>query len=343
MLEGRNTRRELVPRLIIAALAGIASALIVVRFAVLGGDKASDFDWVWFAARVLQDGGNPYELIGPGRVWDSTIGFVYPLTAPILVQPLAWLDLVTARVLFVAVPTSLLAFQLAKDGVDRAVVLVSGSMVVSVLLVQWSPLLTLAGAFPMAGVILAAKPNLGLVVAVGYARWKDFRVAMIGCVAVAVISVFVRPSWFGDWLQQVTGPSNTSSYLRVPGGFLLLLALLRWRRPEARMLAALAVIPQTPGVSVLVPLFLARWRRERLALLAALTYLAPFLVPAMDHFTNPSGYFAAMARMTMFTSLLPVLAIVLAQPNEGPAFLWLERIVSRWPTWIAGHRADAGR
>ena len=61
-----------------------------------------------------------------------------------------------------------------------------------------------------------------------------------------------------------------------PGGFLLFLALIRWRKPEARLLAAMACVPQTLGLYETLPLFLIPRTRWQGYALAGLSYLAAF-------------------------------------------------------------------
>ena len=56
------------------------------------------------------------------------------------------------------------------------------------------------------------------------------------------------------------------------GGPLMLLALLRWRRPEARLLAALSCVPHTPELYESLYLFLVPASMWQGALLAALNY-----------------------------------------------------------------------
>ena len=55
------------------------------------------------------------------------------------------------------------------------------------------------------------------------------------------------------------------------GGPLILLALLRWRRPEARLLVALGCIPHTTMLYEALPLFLVARRWQEGVLLAALS------------------------------------------------------------------------
>src|SRR5919107_5901674 len=67
---------------------------------VSGEAKARDFDQVWFAARALFAGRNPYAEIGPGLHFDWPAPLYYPLTAAVAVSPLAMLDRSMAAVGF---------------------------------------------------------------------------------------------------------------------------------------------------------------------------------------------------------------------------------------------------
>jgi hypothetical protein len=62
-----------------------------------------------------------------------------------------------------------------------------------------------------------------------------------------------------------------------PGGVLLLLALIRWRAPEARLLAVMACVPHTLALYESLPLFLIPARKWDAYALAILTYVAFFL------------------------------------------------------------------
>jgi hypothetical protein len=66
-----------------------------------------------------------------------------------------------------------------------------------------------------------------------------------------------------------------------PAGVLLLLALVRWRQPEGRLLAGLACVPQTLGLYETLPLFLVARTRWQGYALACLSYLAAFLQVAL--------------------------------------------------------------
>src|SRR5439155_104266 len=61
---------------------------------------------------------------------------------------------------------------------------------------------------------------------------------------------------------------------RRPGGFLMPAALLRWRRPEGRLLAALCCVPHVTTLYETLPLFLVPANRYQAYLLLALSYVA---------------------------------------------------------------------
>ena len=89
----------------------------------------------------------------------------------------------------------------------------------------------------------------------------------------------VWPGWVPEWLASVARTPHKSHLLR-PGGFLLLLALLRWRRPEARLLAVLSLMPQTTALYEALPLALAAERKVEAAAFATPHDGGPPALPA---------------------------------------------------------------
>ena len=81
------------------------------------------------------------------------------------------------------------------------------------------------------------------------------RVTLVGS-GLAVVSLAAMPTWPREWLAQLPDSPYHFSPLRTPLGFILLLALARWRRPEARLLVVLGIVPQSPFVYEVLPLFL---------------------------------------------------------------------------------------
>jgi hypothetical protein len=101
----------------------------------------------------------------------------------------------------------------------------------------------------------------------------------------------------------------------------LLLALLRWRLPEGRQLAALAFMPLSPHLYEAVPLLLvARTRREMLVLAACgtLGLAAGAVLPRSygpDHGLIPW-------MVVLLTAYLPALAVVLRHRDVSAGLWW---------------------
>jgi hypothetical protein len=76
---------------------------------------ASDFAQVWYGARALIAGDNPYDVVGPGRSFPWPFPLLYPLTALIVAIPFAAIPLRLANVLWVASSAALLAWGLSRE------------------------------------------------------------------------------------------------------------------------------------------------------------------------------------------------------------------------------------
>jgi hypothetical protein len=109
-----------------------------------------------------------------------------------------------------------------------------------------------------------------------------------------------------------------------PGGFLALAALLRWRRPEARLVAGMTLVPQTIGWWDLVLLLLvASTFRESLVL--AVTTMAPLAYEmAFGLGDGTLDVYPRSSLMLMAASYIPATIIVLRRPNVGVLPAWLE-------------------
>ena len=119
------------------------------------------------------------------------------------------------------------------------------------------------------------------------------------------------------WLASVAKTPHEPHLLR-PGGFLLLLGLLRWRRSDGRLLATLSLVPQTTALYETLPLALLCQNRPQAACYAGLTMLAHLLFQL-----GPQGPWPVGAGYQWWVLLvlvyLPAIALVLRRPNEaGP-------------------------
>lgn len=228
-------RPRLLAALIVAAVAGTFCGLALAR-----PNAAPDFLVFWHHARTLLEGRSPYLepfVIGPGRV----APFMYPLPAAMLVAPFAWLPMPVGGGLFFAMSSGLLAYALLGRGYGGLLAFASGPFILAATMGQWSPLLTAAVLLPWLGALAFIKPNLG----VAAFAYRPSPTTIAGGILLLAASLVLVPRWPLEWLRVVR--ANAGIYhapVAATAGFLLPLALLRWRRPEARLLLAMACLPQ---------------------------------------------------------------------------------------------------
>src|SRR6185312_10208820 len=147
-------------RVLVAIAIGAASVGLLLIYR-LHSSRPSDFDQVWFGARAIWSGQNPYELIGPGREFQWGWPLYYPATALVLMSPLALLPVALARCLFVGASAALLAYGVTRISWARLPLFGSCAFMVAAVAAQWSPLMTAALCMPALAWIVSAKPNIG--------------------------------------------------------------------------------------------------------------------------------------------------------------------------------------
>lgn len=103
-------------RILVAVIVALAGGLIIhLQYKGKTGFH-TDFGMVWFGAKAMIRGENPYMLIGPGRVFDYRWPLLYPATALVAAIPLSVLTEHVAAVIFIAISSGLLAFAVTKNG-----------------------------------------------------------------------------------------------------------------------------------------------------------------------------------------------------------------------------------
>jgi hypothetical protein len=300
---------------------------------VSGEAKARDFDQVWFAARALFAGRNPYVEIGPGLHFDWPAPLYYPLTAAVAVSPLAALERSVAATLFAAIASTAFVWAATRRSLAPAVVITSASAALAAETVQWSPLLGAAFGVPWLGALLSAKPTIG------FAVWcaRPTRAAFIGALVLGGIALIAIPSWPADWLLALRHTSLATADgtpyfapIRSAGGAFALLALLRWRRPEARLLLALACVPQTPLLYETVPLFLIPLSLVEGGVLWLGSWLAALWLAAAGPFGTDAARFRVSLDAIGWLLYFPSVVMVLRRPNDGPVPDWLARVTPKF-------------
>jgi hypothetical protein len=284
----------------------------------------SDFVDPWLGARALLHGDNPYAV-----VWAAHPGvpLYYPLPGLLLIAPLAILPRIHAEAIFTGLGVGALAY--AGWGSPLIVACLSASLLASIAMGQWTPLLTASALLPSLGFVWACKPSIGLGVALGYGNRRSFYLAL-GATSLAVL---LWPGWVQTWLASLQGSPYVMP-IRRPGGALLLLALLRWRRPEGRLLAGLACIPQLGMLYETVPLFLiprSRWDAYGLAISTHLAGLLMYLhrdtgLPLVDELTRQ---WPIMLILVYLPALILVLLDKPVWPQIAERASWRSRLAQR--------------
>jgi hypothetical protein len=319
-------------RLTVSLTLGIIAAFVSMINSM--STRRRDFGVMWESARALVHG-------------ETLPGLFYPLPSVIATMPFALVPTASlANGLFMLLGASAFAWALLAHGRGALIGFASAGMYVAAVWVQWSPLF--AGAYAVAplGVFLIVKPHTGF--PIWFARPSWWTLAS-GAVC-ALIAFLVDPAWLEHWRASFalsggairagpTGIPYTAPVL-LPGGVLVLLALSRWRRPEARLLVALACVPQSLLLYETVPLALVPRGWKEATIFTALSYAVLLLVP------TPTGrafapFAMASGRLSTLLIYVPLTMMVLRRPNEGTLPIWLDQWVAPWPTWLKGrHEAS---
>jgi hypothetical protein len=239
-------------------------------------------------------------------------------------MPFAWASTRVADALFIGFGAAVLAWALTRRTLanPQLWVFASFAMMVSAQTVQWSPLLTAAALTPCLGFLFAVKPSIGLALLAAYPS----RAAIYGAAAFGLLTILIWPFWLPAWLANLPSLTHMIAPVTLWGGPLILLALLKWRRAEARLLVALACMPQTPVLYEVVPLFLLVRNLREAALLIILTGVMGKIVVATLSATHYNAWMTGNAQWMVWLVYLPCTALVLLRPNEGLSFPELQKV-----------------
>ena len=249
-----------------AFVVGGLSALVSLICLLQRGGYAGDFTWAWRAARLLIHGHNPYHDPGLSPIFPYPFDapLFYPLPAVVVAAPFALLPAWLGGPTFFGICAGTLAYLIARKQEWRLVpLLVSAPFYVAASVAQWSPLIVAAALAPALAPLALAKPNLGIPVLITHGDRRQWLRALY----FVVLTLPLLPSWPLDWLHNLQHQSHYPMPLQVFPGIVLLLALLRWHDPAARLLLAMAIMPQRLWFYDQLPLWLmARSWREGLFL-----------------------------------------------------------------------------
>lgn len=298
--------------LVALAVGVLAAAYVWYRFQE--GATFSDLENQLIAARALLAREDPYAAVrASGEPWP----LYYPATAALVVAPLAWLDTLVARLVFAAVSAGVLTYAILRHRPHAWPMLVSVPMQQAVELGQLTPLLLAGVLLPPVAAIWIAKPTVSLALASGSSR-AAARAAALGGAVLLLVSLVLVPLWPIEWWRTVQDAPHVQAWVMRPGGVLLLLALLRWRRPEARLLAALSLVPTTHAYYEALPLFLiCRTRFEALGL-AILSVVAVLLNVALSPGLDAAEQVPRSWPWLLVCLYIPSLLMILARRADSP-------------------------
>jgi hypothetical protein len=251
------------------------------------------------------------------------------------------LSLSAAAIVWAGLGAALLAYAVTARGLWPLAAFLSWPAILAISLQQWALVLAAAACLPLLGGLLIAKPTVGAALAAMRLDIRWWRAAFIGGAIVLAISLWLVPTWPRDWwaaLHQPLGPAGGAPDIRgiyfqpvrAPFGFLLLAVLARWRRPEARLLAAMACVPHVPmGYEYAAVMFLVPGTLAECLTLALLSWGHAIIYKAWALQPTVHDTFARAVQLSTWLIMAPAVLLVLRRPNEGETPAWLERVVAR--------------
>ena len=148
------------------------------------------------------------------------------------------------------------------------------------------------------------------------------KVAVFGGAALLAVSLALFPTWPRDWLSQLSGARHVVAPITQPGGFLVLLALLRWRRPEARMLVALVCVPQSIYWYDILPLMLIPVTFRESLVLALVSSTGLIFEGFFLDSSNVVTMFRDFNALVIAVAYLPATLMILRRPNSSSVPFW---------------------
>lgn len=328
-MSGTSGQPKLASRCLVSAIAGATTfSLILGRGHADARGLAWDFTWPWRAARIILNGFNPYTVIQATGPYPFSDRLRYPLPAAVVSLPFAHLDPWNAGAAFAATGMLLFCFAITREGWFRLPLLFSSPVLLALWLCQWSPLLTAASILPVVGGVLVCKPTLGLALF----TFRPRRSVIIGATLLSAIAFIFVPDWPLEWLRAAHGAGGRQ-YLppaaRLWLGPLLLLAALRWRLPQGRLVLTMALVPQTLAFYDQVPLLLVPRSVGEVWMFTVCSQVA--FIGAWLNFQTIHGHMAfdvISVPWTLAGCYLPAVIMVLRRPASKPT--GIECPLRRW-------------
>jgi hypothetical protein len=302
------------------------------------------YDWTfhWRAARALLDGRNPYEVVVPSGPYPFSYYWFYPLPSAFMALPFALFAPAWSSAAVVGVTSGLLALAITRENFSRLVLFLSPQFMMGAAAGS-APmiLMTAVIAWPALQWLVVMKPNLGLAAFASRPTWR----ALWGTVVLCAIAFLLVPTWPRYWVRQLFAMKGGDTHIvlghlapiMVPGGLVLALALLRWRRPEARMLFVMACVPQSMTFHDVLPVLLIPQTFRQSLVMGLLSQVAFLLARSvLTTETNMAVMFHETAPLALWLMYAPALLLVLRRPNDGWVPAWVERLANHLPARLRG-------
>jgi len=307
-----STRGGLVVRIGVISLFALVAGAVAWRAQYRIHAGGGDHLLIWRATRAVLDGNDPYQVRWSSGNWilpPVNLRFFYPLPAIAFGLPFTWLSPSAAAFWFVFSSATFLGYAITRDGFERVPVLLSVPFLGAVQFSQTSPLIVACALVPATAGLALLKPNIGLALFAWRPSWTAILVAFVLCLA----SLALRPDWPKEWLALLRDSPAHHAPITVAGGVLVLASLVRWRRPDARLLLAMAVIPHGLYFYDELPLFLvARSRRESMVLVVS------SWVGLLGWMATSAGFeLRDMASWVVWSLYVPATAMVLLRADDS--------------------------
>ncbi len=279
----------------IGALAAYVSHHVRLRY----NPGAGDFNWALNTAHALIHGHDPYAFT------PSSLLVAYPLPVAFFGLPLLWLPEILAATVFSGISSGLLAYGILKSNQPwRLLIFLTFPYWFALSYAQWSPLIAAAWFLPvLAPLLVLVKPHIALPVAIN-------RITLTGVVLAGLVllaSFAIIPDWPWRWLATTGAFESQYVLLTLPFGPLLLLAVFRWSREDARLLLGMAVLPFR-GAYDLTALYLIPQSARQMAILVSLSWL-PMLLRGM----------LPVTQLIVLCCFLPALGMLFIRPVSRDA------------------------
>jgi len=276
----------------------------------------TDFDALLVAGHAWTTGHDAYAAARAYGAHPPGYPLLYPAPAILFTAPVTAFRRDVALALWTGLGVGLLAYAMTRRTWWGLLALAWPFTLHAYFSAQWSPLLTASASLPWLGLAWGAKPSIGVPLFAAYPnRW----IALAGVVLTA-ISFVAFPGWTADWRAAIQATHHLIPLILRPGGWVLLIAWLRWRRPEGRLLGTMAIVPHTAmPYHFLILALLLRTRAEWVigTGLAWASYVAVrtwgWIPPAHHHDES----IAAAWPFWLALCYIPALILVLARRNEG--------------------------